>query len=442
MHFIEGKPVIILYLLILLIPLQFHPILGMKLVGTFTIIKLVGAFSLLYALIYRMAGSGQRLLSSHISKLFCVFTLLSLASFIAFYDPYIPHAKYFGHISFFIFFIVVLTFIDSKEKLRKCLWVCVLAMVLGALTVIKGGIKYGWRPGGGFGDANIYAANAVLILPIAYYLFLSEKRYRTRMVLLGMMVLITAAFLLTQSRGGAGGLLVALLIMSWHSSKKLKAFLGVILLVIILLPFVPESFWARAGYFGYEQAPGARASSEAHRQRWIAGLNMIKEHPLLGVGLDNFYFSISKYNPLLEEMRRGGGQAHNGYIEITGELGIPVFCIYASMLVLTFLSLRSIKQTARINSDYTMLNLVRGIEAGLVGFLVCCFFVNAQYQKLFWLMVFLVIVLERIRPERVSPTLVYKPIRPLAVFKNKDIYSLTFKKRLLKEPYRVLLKDR
>ncbi len=409
---------LILYLLILFIPFQSNPLLGMNLFGTFTLIKLVGLISLLYALVYHISGRGQKLFESKISKLFCSFTLISLASFLVFYDLNIPHAKHLSHISFFAFFIVALTFIDSKEKLRKCLWVCIFAMFLGSYTVIKWCMVTGFRVGGGFGDANIFAANAVLMLPLAYYLFLSEKRFMYKMTLLGMLVLIMGGFFVAQSRGATAGFLVSLLVMCWGSAKKIKAFLGVILLIIVLIPFVPESFWSRLGVSGYEQQYGAKVSTEAHIQRWVAGLNMIKEHPLLGVGLDNCYFTMSRYNPELEGLR--GAQAHNGYIEIAAELGVPGFCVFGSMLCCTFFALRRIKKIAIINSDQMLVNFTKGLEAGLVGFLVCCFFVNVQYQKLFWLVIFLVIIIEKIVSKKYSSSPTLKLYSPPMAIRDKE----------------------
>ncbi|HHT9120111.1 MAG TPA: O-antigen ligase family protein [Candidatus Hypogeohydataceae bacterium YC41] len=408
-----------------------HPVLGMRLVGFITVIKLVGIIALLYALVYRSIGGGQRLLGSRIGQLFCVFTVFALASFIIFYDPLISHGKHIILISFFTLFLVALTFVDSKEKLRKCLWVCVIALFLGSISLIKGAIQYGGRAGGGFGDCNIYAANAVLILPIAYYLFLSEKRHTYRMILLGIMALMAVGIVMARSRGAAAGLLTVLLIMSWQSSKKIKAFLGVAMLIIILLPFVPESFWARMGLFGYEQDVGAKKSTEAHIQRWHAGLRMIKNHPLLGVGLDNFYYSLNKYLSGFtgHSAKRGGGQAHNGYIEITAELGIPGFCLYIAMIVFTFLALRKVKKRAIASSDHLMLNFAKGFQAGLAGFLVCVFFVNAQDQKLFWLVLFLVIVLDNLGSVRISTVPAFRPYSPLALSRNK-IYAVPFKRGL------------
>jgi O-antigen ligase len=420
-----------LYLLILLVPFAYHPILGMKLIGSFTLIKLVGAVVFLYALVHRLSGKSQRLFDSNIGKLFFAFTLVSFASFILFYNPYVPHGKHHSHISFLVFFVVTLSFVVDREKLRKCLWACVFAMAIGSYSVIKEGVVYGaGRPGGGFGDANIFGANAVLMFPIAYFLLLSERKNLFRITLISLICILITGILFAKSRGAAVGFLVSLLIMAWQSSKKLKAFLGLALFLVIIIPFVPAEYFERMGMFGYEQKHGARTSAEERKKILVAGVNMIKEYPLLGVGLDNFYFTVSKHNPELEGKK--GAQAHNGYIEITAELGIPGFLVFASMLVYTFLATRSAKRRARVETDHTMLNYARGLEAGLVGFLVCCFFVNAQYEKFFWLTVFLIIVLEAIRPKRESLALAFRSLIPAVLYKNKAIYSLTFRKRFLK----------
>ena len=72
---------------------------------------------------------------------------------------------------------------------------------------------------------------------------------------------------------------------------------------------------------------GAAESMQVRIGYWQAGLKMIADHPLLGVGLDNFGDRYLEYKlPTGREVRR----AHNNYLQIAADLGVPaliIFCV-------------------------------------------------------------------------------------------------------------------
>jgi len=72
---------------------------------------------------------------------------------------------------------------------------------------------------------------------------------------------------------------------------------------------------------------GAAETMQVRFGYWGAALKMIADHPLLGVGLDNFGDRYSEYKlPTGREVKR----AHNNYVQLAAEMGIPglvVFCL-------------------------------------------------------------------------------------------------------------------
>jgi O-antigen ligase len=126
---------------------------------------------------------------------------------------------------------------------------------------------------------------------------------------------------------------------------------------------------------------------------------MIQAHPWAGVGIGNF-------KPMMLQYREKGSTtdtiAHNAYVEIAAELGLPGLAVYLAMLGCAYQTLKQVRRPPFRASPRLVRQAALGLQAGLLGFAVASFFVSAEYQKLFWLMVFLSMCLPYFRkPEAV-----------------------------------------
>lgn len=66
-------------------------------------------------------------------------------------------------------------------------------------------------------------------------------------------------------------------------------------------------------------------------EMWNASINMIKNHPLIGVGIDNwrYYYSLPQYNTSVYEY----SQAHNFYLQTGSEIGLIGLGLYVLIYV-------------------------------------------------------------------------------------------------------------
>jgi O-antigen ligase len=112
---------------------------------------------------------------------------------------------------------------------------------------------------------------------------------------------------------------------------------------------------------------------------------MIHDHPFLGVGIGNFKPTAALYHP-------AGAQAyiaHDAYLEMAAELGVIGLLTFCAMLFSTYRTLERVRRRAAAVQAQTVFLTAQGLQAALVAYMVSMFFLSAEYEKLFWLMLFL-----------------------------------------------------
>jgi len=131
---------------------------------------------------------------------------------------------------------------------------------------------------------------------------------------------------------------------------------------------------------------------------WQAGLRMMAANPIAGVGLGNFKALVRGYEQKDEKV---DNIAHNAYVEIGAEMGLPALFAFLGILFFSYRTLGRVRVRAFRTKQAFVWQTALGLQAGLLGAAVAIFFVSGQYQKLLWLAIFLSMCL----PEVVRSTL-------------------------------------
>ena len=319
-------------------------------------------------------------------------------------------SPFLSYISFLLLLFVTLTAVDDLKRLRMSLLVCVGSVAFASLYVIREWQKgihsfgMGFRPGWVVGDPNYFAVSTLLCIPIAYYLG-TEGYYRwQRIYCNGCLLLTLLAMVLGGSRGGFLGLLVAMIV-GFAKSRNRLAKLAVAMIVLVpLLIVAPASPLQRIFHPDW----GSERSVTNHMAAWLAGLQMIRTHPLFGVGLGNFKLIMPSYLPKNEWVI---SIAHNTYIEIAAEMGIPALFVFISILMFSYLALGRVYKKTATNGPQ-LLNLASvAIQTGLAGYGVAAFFLSAEYQKFLWLMVFLSAAIPYLQKTSAVQDLAFQPVK-------------------------------
>ena len=114
----------------------------------------------------------------------------------------------------------------------------------------------------------------------------------------------------------------------------------------------------------------------ARLEDWNIGMEMFREHPILGIGLGNYKIKFLDYRAELLNSEKGdefgghiprGAQAHNEYVQFLAELGVfGVIAILVGLVILLLNVFRRVSGVGPGSSQLIGLSLI----AGLVGFLI------------------------------------------------------------------------
>ena len=95
---------------------------------------------------------------------------------------------------------------------------------------------------------------------------------------------------------------------------------------------------------------------------WESAFRVLKDHPWLGTGLGNFEWVFPAYQP--ERLGMGWAHAHNDYLELAVELGVPAFAV----LLLSFSGLGVFYFLKKISPEHADSPLLWGIGLSLTSF--------------------------------------------------------------------------
>jgi putative inorganic carbon (hco3(-)) transporter len=385
----------LLLAMIMIMPYEASPYLylGENLLGVFpdfTVIKALGLLGFAWAAMRLAAGDpAARLLGSRPARLFLTFlgvvVVVALAHGTGFQYAI---SRYLGFLVFLPFVIVA---VRSQDDLRRVLAVMVLSYVVMFPYGLRQMLRYGDRLGTGLYETNYLATILVLLVPLAFVFASQQQRPMRRALWVGCGLLLVLMVFLTSSRGGFVGLLAAGMVFVYRQ-RGLAAAVGVLLLLLGGVFLLPTDLGERALATIFQDSgdlpAGLETSNRAHVALFWAALRMISDSPLIGVGPLNFKDLSTLYTGLEQ-----GNIAHNTFLEIAAELGLPALGVFLLVLAAAFRVLGRATRATGSPEAHELAGWAEGLRSGLLGFLVAGCFISAQYEKVLWLSVFLTIVL-------------------------------------------------
>jgi len=300
-------------------------------------------------------------------------------------------------LKFVLFYFVIIEAIDTKPKLNG-LFGAVLASAI--VITLDGFIQhyitgvdilhhypsFKARPHGdvdgffrGFPTAsfpfpNDLAAWILLIFfPIASVTIFGLKgksmRYLTALTSSGLFYL----FFLAKARGAWIGLIISTVYMAL---SKRKFWLILLVVAVIAIPFLTKMEMSR--YIFEFGSVGDRMGM------WTTGLDIFKQHPVIGNGLNTFFLKFKEFRS--DEWKgQKGSYAHNCYLQMAADTGLVGLLAFAFLMFSYFYTI--LKNLRRVKDDLCWL-AVWGSSIGVFAFLIHSFFDTNLYSlnlaTLFW----------------------------------------------------------
>lgn len=381
---------VLYYMFLLLSPFQDNPKVGTEVFRlgfiAMTPIKLIGMGAIGVALL----SPRPALRPTIVSKLYAGFALLPLSETIVFGWP-MPVVSLSALISYVLLLIATRLLVWTPLRIIAATRSIVIGNTIGALYLYEQYYVRHWpRPIGPSSDPNYEALNIVMVIPLAICLFQSETSRFWRRIALGCTLVLVFGMFLSQSRGGLLALSVLALAGWLRIRRKLLVLVAMVAVIGIAAALAPAATWQRLReiQISGRADTGAEVSTRTRVELVKGGLKMIKTHPIFGVGLDQFKPLVGHYNPNLYSVIREDYIAHNTYVQVAAEGGVPTLLLFLALIRTAFVNCR---RAARYSSTSSprIAHLALAMRLGLLAYMVAACFLTAEFEKPFWFMIFL-----------------------------------------------------
>jgi len=243
------------------------------------------------------------------------------------------------------------------------------------------------------GETNATAARLVALLPFCIHLVINKsKNFYMSSINIIFIFLIVTAIVLTGSRMGMLALsqIIIFVAISEFQTNSIKQKFKLIASLVLMIALI----YSAGAFIKNKELTGSRFeslgaieeldsqainndvfdSSMIERIMLIGiSLDIIRKHPLFGVGLGNAKYEVPKYIPVIDDMK----YLHNTYLEFGADHGIPMLLLLITFLVILLKPPKG--RNIRFSGYY-----YKYYYLGLYTLLFCWFFLSDFSNKLLW----------------------------------------------------------
>ncbi|OIQ82289.1 O-antigen ligase [mine drainage metagenome] len=268
------------------------------------------------------------------------------------------------------------------QVLRSGLFLAGVGLAAWAIWQVAYHVGYG-QAVGPLIDRNAFAALMNLLWFPAAYLFLTSKsnskRWTLPVLATGLFIINTGLFA-TASRGGIASWLLLLPVLLWAGyrhphSRRLVAKVPLIALLAYLCSAQLLDTSVADRTYQLAQDP----ATQARLLLWKSSLQMALAHPITGTGWGTFSSYYPAYRSPLENSS-SGFFAHNDYLQLAAEGGVPALLLQLGVLLGVLLqlkrSLRRVADAAGLESVALLLGVLALFMHAVVNFIFYFAFMN------------------------------------------------------------------
>ncbi len=271
----------------------------------------------------------------------------------------------------------------------------------------------GARPGGTIGDANYYGQLLLIVVPIALYLLFEARGALARLAGLVCSGILLVAVILTYSRGDALALgVIAIAVVIFKRPNPLLLVGGVVAL-LLAVPLLPSNYMERLTTIvdvaqGNQLTIIGEDSIRGRAGATQAAIEMFADHPLIGVGRENYPLYQLDYLEGTEFARVSTGiPPHNLYLEVAAEHGVMGIIVFGGLLVTAWLALIDARRRFKFAGATREHQLAGWLAIVFIGYLVTAMSLHGAFLYMLWMIISLIAALRLIARS-------YVPVLPMA----------------------------
>jgi O-antigen ligase len=302
--------------------------------------------------------------------------------------------------------LILMLIVGAGIRTRKEFLLLLLSFCLWNLKMSQHGVQ-GWVGSGfsfvdwgatgapgWFHNSGEFGIEMCVFAPLVGYLTfgLWPELSRTKRILAVLVVLSAlASVIASSSRGAFFGMAVVGAWIALRSPHRLKAMIVSIVLIggtWILLPEENKARWREAG---------DDKNSKSRLTYWEHGIEIAKDHPILGIGYNNWLpYYHAHYNPR-------GELPHNYLVQAGAELGFTGLGVFLVMTGVYFRVTARVRRRTSVRAerpDRLLWAITFGLDGAMIGFLASGFFVTVLYYPYYWMNLAMAMALARVEADR------------------------------------------
>jgi O-antigen ligase len=247
-----------------------------------------------------------------------------------------------------------------------------------------------WRLGRLYNyDANDLATLIASAVPLGLFFALSPRRPLLRGLAVAGLAVLAVGLIRTGSRGGLLAFLAvaAFVLLGFTTVPRRWRLAGLVVILGVALPAATGQYWTQMQTIIHPERDYNMTSDAGRLKIWERGIGYMASNPALGVGIGNFQIAEGTISPLADLQERGigvrWGAAHNSFIQIGAELGVPGLLLFIGLIASVFASLRRLSQSTEPSASQVQ-RLAQSLLAALVGFVVGAFFLSLAFSDMLY----------------------------------------------------------
>jgi probable O-glycosylation ligase (exosortase A-associated) len=333
-----------------------------------------------------------RWVSSPVNVFIILFLLVIVFSSVTAYYPEVSYKYLDLYYTWVVIYFLVVCIVNTKKRFFIFLCVFLAASLKMSLSLSITWAKRGFAftdwglsgPPGFFQNSGELAIQMLVFWPIAWAFagFLkprvSKLWYR---ILLLMPITAVMVILGSSSRGGQLALIVQLIVMNYRAIFKPKIIVSLMLSLFLIWTLLPQEQKDRFTTMGEDKTSAQRILY------WENGVEMIKDHPVLGVGYFNFIPYYQLYYPD-DVLFNRPELPHNIFIQVGTDAGLVGLSIF---LLIIFVVYRVPQRKVICGSCERAGLIIKCTRLSLIGYVVAGQFVTVAYYPFLWIHASLVV---------------------------------------------------